>query len=424
MGAKGRRKIGRNNINDGDVQLRAIKMTLHRALRPEFRAPFTELMYKYSRIGTTISFLASHLFLYKVNAGDANFFAGNGDEEIHKCFLGVLRENYHDLPAAFLDMVNRNVPNDFVWPTRDGMGNAFNQLYENYQTNTKNNLKVHYVSRIKKFLRMKCYELNHGRQRYRAQQHHFDGTDIKNAAKYLVNQRDWSRGEERTRKMWFLLEEVKKVGGPVDFNLKEFATKHWFASLRMWVEIQRHIEKFHATYGYLNHIWAKFKEDRINNKEPTAPQPPKIDNFNAIPLHNFHLRHIQVDNTLFYAIACKLGALKVAPGQRKKFINISAEEYKANPHRWWGHVFDMRKINRLGKRHKTFDCTIMTDSVSVSLMFIKANRPLVETDVEKIKEMYRNEQFVYELGIDPGARTWNATVRRHIATNTEVNASF
>lgn len=45
-------------------------------------------------------------------------------------------------------------------------------------------------------------------------------------------------------------------------------------------------------------------------------------------------------------------------------------------------------------------------------------------DAQLVKQLYENGEFVYELGIDPGMKTWNATVRRNIATGKEVRMGF
>lgn len=237
----------------------------------------------------------------------------------------------------------------------------------------------------------------------------------------MINQRDWTRGDaNRLEKMQFLLDEVERVGGPSDFNLKVFVTTRWFVSLRMWIKIQRYVTHFHMAYNYLNSRWARYHQDPLTNMQPLVPRPPKIRNFNAIPVHNFHLKHIRIDATLFYQIACKLCALKLAVGMKGGKVNISRDWYNLNPSYYWNFVFDMKKIKKIGGPNKTFDCTIMTNSDSVSLIFVKANRALDQIDLAKIRRMYENFEFVYELGVDPGVRTWNATVRRRIDTGSEV----
>lgn len=68
-----------------------------------------------------------------------------------------------------------------------------------------------------------------------------------------------------------------------------------------------------------------------------------------------------------------------------------------------------------------FDFAIVTDSVSVSLCFVKPEQQCQPLSNDEIKTMYENHQFTFVLGIDPGVRTWNATVRKHILSGVEVN---
>lgn len=414
--ARGRRKIGRNG--DDPVKLISIKMTLYQVLLPKFRAAFINLMSRYCNIATRISFLASMLFLCKANeAVDTNnhaFFTQDGPTVIRDCFRG------HNLPPIFQSMMRKL---RLIWPEREGLGNAFNHSYELYTTNVKNNLKVWYVHRIRAFLRMKSFEYNHGRLRNRKPNIGIiDETDIKNTVKFLVNQRDWTHGYgDRVQKMTFLLNEVHRVGGPANNNLKEFVTVHWFRSIHMWINIQRQISHFHTSYAYLNSEWGKFKQDPCTNKQPLVPRPPKVKNFNAIPVHDYHLKHIRIDTTQFFDIARKLGALNLTKGKSGQLVCVPKHWYTQNPAYYWSYVFDMRKIQQIGGRHKTFDCSIMTDSVAVSLIYVKTDRALNEIDLkERIIQKYENNEFVYELGVDPGVRTWNATVRRRIANGTEV----
>ena len=95
-----------------------------------------------------------------------------------------------------------------------------------YVTNTKNNLKVWYVQRMRAFLRMKSFEYNHGHLRLCKPRYIgvIDVTDIKNTIKYLVNQRDWTGGNlDRENKLSFLLQQVRIIRGPAN-NLKEYVT--------------------------------------------------------------------------------------------------------------------------------------------------------------------------------------------------------
>lgn len=146
-----------------------------------------------------------------------------------------------------------------------------------------------------------------------------------------------------------------------------------------------------------------------------------MNNFKAIPVHDYHLKHIRIDTKQFYEIASKFMVLKEAKGKRGQPVNISREVYNSYPAYFWGKLFDMDKINQIGGNNKQFDCSIVTNSVSVSINYIKLNCESNEIGLEQIKEMYDKCEFVFELGIDPGIKTFNATVRRRIENQTEVN---
>lgn len=426
--ARKSRKVGRDPKATIRPEVRAIKSSLNKVLLPQYRTPFIQLMESYCLAATEISFLGSMLFLHKVNDAFDNknedFFNQNGTAVIRECFLGVVDDGNHaNLPAAFRINVQQHRPN-IPWPNRVGMGNTFNYLYQQFEDNTKTNLKTWYVTRIKAFLRMRCYEFNHGKLVHRkpANIGVFNETDVKNTAKYLVNQRDWTgRSPERQRKMQFLLNEVERIGGPPDNNLKQFVTRDWFKAIKMFVNISRQIDHFHKTYAFLNTAWARYMKDRRTNQQPRVPRPPKVNNFKAIPVHDYHLKHIRIDTKQFYEIASKFMVLKEAKGKRGKPVNISREVYNSYPAYFWGKLFDMDKINQIGGNNMQFDFSIVTNSVSVSLNYIKLNCESNEIGLEQIKEMYDKCEFVFELGIDPGIKTFNATVRRRIANQTEVN---
>lgn len=54
----------------------------------------------------------------------------------------------------------------------------------------------------------------------------------------------------------------------------------------------------------------------------------------------------------------------------------------------------------------------MTDSVSVSLLYVKANRALDRIDLEKTRRMHENFEFLYELGVDPDQESWDANTHQ------------
>lgn len=46
------------------------------------------------------------------------------------------------------------------WPTSDAFGNAFTYLWEQYGDNVKTNLITHCETRLKRFFRMRVFEMN------------------------------------------------------------------------------------------------------------------------------------------------------------------------------------------------------------------------------------------------------------------------
>ncbi|XP_055310426.1 uncharacterized protein LOC129573642 [Sitodiplosis mosellana] len=61
----------------------------------------------------------------------------------------------------------------------------------------------------------------------------------------------------------------------------------------------------------------------------------------------------------------------------------------------------------------------MIDSMSASVLFNKPKQEQTELSPEDILAMYRD--FFYEVGVDPGLKTRNASVRRTIDTEEEKN---
>lgn len=230
---KKRRKIGRPKptAKDDKMELLAIKMALRQSLRPGFckpihtsihtSKPIMQLVDKYYSIATKKTFHASRK--RRIRLRRRCIFAQKREHVIRDCFLSVLNEERHH-------------PNS-VWPTHEGMGNAFNSRYEQYTMNVKNNLKVQYVARIRVCLRMRCFEMNRGQLRSRkpADIVIFDEVDIKNA----------------TELRWKSSAKTAVFTGRSHMNQQpmRFVTIHWFAS------IQRHITHFHTAYSYLKFIY-------------------------------------------------------------------------------------------------------------------------------------------------------------------------
>lgn len=364
---------------------------------------------------------------------DIEFFNQNGESVIESCFRGVLIQNQNNIRYAgqihgFKQIVANVLGNLFVWPSNRLFSNAFTYLFEQYITNVKNNLKTHCESRLRKFFRMRVFELNHLiLQRNQPNgQVLFGAIDVKNAINYTYNGRDTTRGDVGAQqRLGVLLDELRDVGAPDNCNIKLFCENSWFKSLRMWMNIQRDIHYFNLAYANLRQSWIYHKRAPRNVTRPTLPEPPEIHNFAAIPMCSFQRRHIKIDTTVLYNILCNIKQAPKKNGKttkkgKVKEVNITQDEFLLNKTGSWGLFFDMEKIKRLVKYKKEFGHSIVTDGVSCSILYEQPERQAAETDDQEVLRRYQAGEFFYELGIDPGMRTWCAAVRRNIRTSEEV----
>lgn len=125
---------GGNVVNAGDTveeekqNLATIKLSLNTIIRDEHAERVSGEFFDRSVRMTKIAFLASHLFLYKVNRAcetdDPEFFDKKGKDVIKDCFRAVLEPNIDDeelMPAEFRDLIEQNSdePGGFTWPVSD-----------------------------------------------------------------------------------------------------------------------------------------------------------------------------------------------------------------------------------------------------------------------------------------------------------------
>lgn len=390
---------------------RAIKLSLHSILREEFRNDFVAHVNLWCHEATAISVLRSLLFLFITNKAfdddDQDFFHGNGNEIIKGCFESVLRGKIDALPLAFRQIVEETIPN-FQWPERQGMQNAFNYLIDQYTVNVKNNIKTWSYSRVKTFFKLQMHDLN-------LMGHEITDIDVKNATKSVMfNNITPSENVNR------LLHQARMIGIPVGQRLCDLVRSHWLQMMPIFINIQRQIFQHHQRFELLNDLYRRHYRDPTHNPLPTVKRPPKIRNFNVIPIHDYKLKHIRIDTHCFYTLACKLGALKLTKGKRGQPVNIGKKDFNANLRYCWNQIFDMDKIEKMGKSKKTFDFAIVTDSVAASVCYMRDVCQSQQYTDEQINTMYGNNQFHFAHGMDPGVRTWNATVRKHILSGVEV----
>lgn len=210
-----------------------------------------------------------------IDNGDDAFFDKNGDETIRDCFKGVLAKNIGKtnlMPGRFRVIAQNILGAAFQWPVLNRFGNSFKWLYKQYITNVKNNLNTHCESRLKKFFKMRVYELNAMIRNGMLDMPWFNGSDVTNAVKWAYHRKDHTRDDAIAKhKMEILLEQLYDVGAPDTpddpFNIRSYTHLHWFKSLRMWCGIMYEINHFHARYADLNRRWNEHKVSVLNQNQ-------------------------------------------------------------------------------------------------------------------------------------------------------------
>lgn len=195
------------------------------------------------------------------------FFGQDGDVTIHDCFKGVLQQNVDNtllIPRRFRRIVENILGAAFRWPDTYRLGNAFKYLWEQYATNTQNNLNTHCESRLKKFFKVRAYELNEMIRRDNLEMPWFTGSDVTNAVKFAYHRKNHARDNPMAeQKMQILLQQLYDVDAPNwpqdPFNIRWYTKRYWFHSMRMWVLMQREIAQFHERYAELNRQWSEHK---------------------------------------------------------------------------------------------------------------------------------------------------------------------
>lgn len=244
---------------EGEQRRSTVKRGLNKLLRPYFREKFKYWVEKYCIQATRITVLASMLLLYYVNkavdesgAAADEFFASNGKTVVRNCFLSILNENAATLPYEFLWIV-RKATRHMIWPVRGGMGNIFNALIDMYMMNVTTNIKTHAKQHIKKFFRMKQYELN---QQLRlngfTDDNLISASDVDGAVKAVYFHYRFDRPNTiKAHNINMLIEEAVKIGVPITVKLCNVVKDNWFASIRWLIKIQREVDEFHMKYSYL-----------------------------------------------------------------------------------------------------------------------------------------------------------------------------
>ncbi|XP_055320564.1 uncharacterized protein LOC129577480 isoform X1 [Sitodiplosis mosellana] len=401
-----KKKIVSKTGIEGEIGILAIKMTLKAIVRPQYYQQVKDWFTQKSIECTKICALASLLFLYKVKSANesnnADFFSGDGNKEIKDCFYAVLQKNKEkeEMVPDFRDFVeNMEAENRFSWPGNSFFGNQMQYLYKQYTTNLRNNLEMHAERRLYQYLIMRAWQFNAVSTGPTLR-----NDDIKRAVQWTIDRYDPIKTTDRHwevkwEKRQLLLDMIAEIGGPEDNDVAIYTTSEgtWFKSINMWLTMQMEVDNFH--------IWA----------EENGIEIPKIKNLKVIPIHQFMRQHVKMETDVLIRMMSEMRF-------RLHGLIIKYEIVEDPMTQCWDEIFDMPKIHRLLKSNKRFRPYIASNGQAVSIMYEVPKSHLDRlVDDEIVRKRYRDGVYVYEIGIDPGMRTWNATVRRNIKTGKEVS---
>ncbi|XP_055321799.1 uncharacterized protein LOC129577947 [Sitodiplosis mosellana] len=398
----------------------AIKLAATSIVRPEYRDRILPWITKTSIKCTEISELASLLFLNKVRAateqaiitGNWEYFDdGDGMHIIENCFYAVLRRYKEDdfiMDPWFRHCFeNVDIENRSAWPNNDYFGNLMKYLFQQYGRNVKTNLDTHAQKRLRYFLRLKAFRQNYT-NRIRGLPDTYDERDVANAVSWAIKRYDATRGDaNRLAKRDRLLRYVRDIRGPADDDIAKFTKDEdtWFSSLPMWLIMQSEIET------HLN--WVEQHHDNIVQ----VIALPNIKNLVVIPICHHTRKAVRIDADVLYRMMCETGTSPRDEYGRQHTVGHVTS--KSNQAYYFNMIFNMEKINRVLKANKKFE-HILSDGVSASILY-SVKKTVVDKLVEDglVRKRYSDGFYVYELGIDWGMKTWNATVRRRINNDKE-----
>lgn len=412
----------RKREKDGDDKkgICTIKVLFQSIIKKEYRDFLKHVISERSIKATKISALASLHFLFQIERAFENnhrdFFAQDQEYLISRSFYAVLKKNIfkkNNIPEFRSFVADLDPQYQFEWPDNDKFGNAFKYLYGTYETNVKNNLNTHAAKRIRQYLKMKVYQNNLNPIIVR-----YEDYDIDNAIRWCIYGNDiyYQTNDIVTKRARrdLLLQTVYRLSwfDIEDGNIGRFTKIHWLKSIQLWIAMQREIDEFNVN------------EER---RQPLQQQPnemaqkrPQVRNLAIIPICKFDRKHYTIDNDVFYRLLSEYNLLPKDDDGNK----IEFKPFMTDKSWYWSQVFDMRKINRLGKRKKSFHYQILSDGVSVSILYDVKKEEFKPIDMDVIRNKYNKGEFVYELGVDPGMKTWNATTRRTIDTGKEVSRIY
>lgn len=455
---KNQSKTANSNGDDSEEEeekenVTTVKVPLKNILRPKFRQQITAAIREKALISTKIAHLASLLFLCKVQSAfdshNVAFFRVNnvgGQDAIKQCFEAVLQQNVNGdkMDANFRRFVeNLDEENRFNWPTNNFFGNANKDIIQQYESNVITNLYTHRKKRLREYWRMRVYENN----RLNQPPVYFEQKDIDHAIAWAiygresiqVNSMDYLQRRHRRDLLlqmineisWFHIEHT---------NLSRFTKNHWFASIQIWIAMQRQIDRFNTDHQQrddrIQHRRQLRRKQRKNRQQQKQQQPsekvnkpPKVRNLCVIPICSIKRMHYPMDNYTFMKLLVETDLIPKCQSKKKnkegKYErNVTQNEFIEYNEYYWNQYFYVRKIKYFVRYKKNFRFRMLSDGIAVSLQYdvdeIKSN----ELDKKEIARKCKSGEIEGEAGLDPGDKTWLAYVYRNIATSKEVSETM
>lgn len=410
------------NEAEEEMGLFAIKMAATTAIRPHNHDIVVPWITKISIVATKICELASLLFLTKVReydevltqTGNSEFFDGDGMHIVENCFSHVLLKNKDEAWMApwFREFVDQELNGEVQWPKNNYFGNYTKYLTKQYARNVKTNLTTHAGKRLLEYMKLIAFYENYRHLLRRIDGEvdngfiEFDEYDAKNAVNWAIRQYDSTQGDpDRLRKQRELLSYVHHGRE----NIAQFTENKWLASLPMWLHMQKMIDDYHQWYEK----YSEFFKPLIN--------VPQLKNLAVIPICSHMRKSVDIDSDMLYRMMCETKTIT----RDENGIQHTAGFVCQHKEHYFNQIFNMEYINKVLKANKRFHYLVRSDGVSISILYEVPKNTLeqLEND-ELVRKRYDDGLYVYELGIDPGMKTWNATVRRHIDSGKEVRYEY
>lgn len=417
-----------------------------------------------------------------VETGDFSFFGNSGEDKIKQCFHQVLSKNNappkptkpkppdkpkkpkqtkqpqdpnkskprkkHETPPIDADFKaifeGLDEAHRFDWPNNKGFSNGFKHLYNQYSDNVVTNLMIHGPKHITEYLKMEVFKLNINN----VFEEKFLPNDIDCVVQLITKEKDIRvphNDPEKLGRCQVLYEMVHQLNAFPEIDLHELTTDehNWFKSIPMYLAMQRAIDGFNreraeqqrpkrmrksrkpkarkARKARKKRNWLPKRKQMLDDLEYL----PHIRNLVVIPMCDFRRAHFRIDCTTMHQV---LSSLRLLPKMEYEEKGIPVEQtikqndFIAQRDTQWNTYFYMRKIRRSVRGKKSFDFSINTDGISVSLQYSCKKKPKNKAvEDERLRGMITDGTIQLLGGTDTGMKSWNTTVTHDIKTGKEVS---